>query len=116
MAGSDAVSRPPPTSRYDQVSGPIPAALIAGQYKITALAGSITGGTATPLINGVEISALSTNTGNVFLGGSTVTTTADGTGNGWILEPGNSKFIAIADLSKVYAIGTANDVISWGGN
>jgi len=68
------------------------------------------------LINGVIITAKSTNTANVLLGGSGVTTTADGSGNGYILEPGASVSYAGNNTNTLYAIGTSADVISFLGS
>lgn len=86
---------------------------IVGQKKITASAVQLPSNT---LTNGVIFTALSTNTGNIFIGGSGVTTTADGTGNGYILEPGSSVSAAINNTNVFYVIGTLNDVLSFIGN
>lgn len=99
------------------VSGTVASALqsgtpLVGQYKITASAVQLS---SVVFINGVIITAKVGNAGNVLLGGSSVTTTADGTGNGYILSAGSSVSFAIANLNQLYAIGTANDVISWAG-
>lgn len=62
------------------VSTPMPASIIATQYKVTATATSVGSGV---LSNGVIIKARSTNVGTVFIGSSSsLTTTSDGTGNG----------------------------------
>lgn len=90
------------------------ASLVTGQYKVTASATVISSSVA--LANGVVIKAKSTNAGTVFLGGSGVTTTYDGTGNGYALGPGEAASFPVNNLNLIYAIGTANDVISWEGN
>lgn len=89
------------------------AAFVIGQDKISASAVQLP---TAALVNGVIFTAKSTNTGNIFIGGSGVTTTADGTGNGYILEPGNSVSAAVTNLNLFYVIGTANDVLSWIGS
>jgi|SRR6185312_12375547 len=95
--------------------GGVSGSLVTGQYKVTASAAQIkpSGGA---LVNGVVITAKIGNTGTVFLGGSGVTTTYDGTGNGFALAPGSSASFPVNNLNLIYAIGTANDVISWEGN
>jgi hypothetical protein len=96
------------------VSGGTAGSLIVGQYKLTTSATTIAG--PTPLKNGIVVTAKATNAGTVFLGGATVTTTNDGTGNGYALIAGASIALPISNLSLIYAIGTANDVITYGGN
>lgn len=87
--------------------------VIVGQKKITASAVQLGSNV---LTNGVIFTALSTNAGNIFIGGSGVTTTVDGTGNGYILEPGASVSAAISNTNLYYVIGTANDVLSFVGS
>lgn len=87
--------------------------VLVNQYKLTTGAVQLA---STVLVNGVIFTALSTNTGNIFLGSSGVTTTADGTGNGYILEPGASCSAAVTNTNLFYAIGTAGDVLSWIGS
>lgn len=84
-----------------------------GQAKMTGGAVQLTAGA---LLNGVIITAKSTNAAPVELGLSGVTTTNDGTGNGYILEAGTSISFAVTDVSTIYAIGTSGDVISWAGS
>ncbi len=67
-------------------------------------------------VNGVLISALSTNTANIIIGEDGVTTTEDGTGNGYILEPGNTASFAVMNLKRLFINGTANDIISFVGS
>lgn len=62
-------------------------------------------------LNGLVIKAKSSNTGKVFLGGSAVTTTDDGTGTGFALAAGESVSIAVGQAQSIYIIGTASDVI-----
>ena len=63
------------------------------------------------LKNGVAIRAKSTNVGKVFVGGSGVTATDDGTGNGFALQPGDAISIPASTTANTYIIGTANDVV-----
>ena len=98
------------------IATPTPAAVKAGQYKLTATAASITGGTAVALLNGATLKAPSTNVGTVIIGATGVTETVDGTGNGFLLESGDSVYLAVANLASVFAIGTADDVVTWLGN
>lgn len=95
------------------VQTPTPAAVTAGQYKITASAVSI-GSQA--LVNGVVLKAKNTNVGAIWVGPTGVTTTDDGTGNGFRLNPGDTLSLAVANVSAIFAIGTANDVLYWTGN
>lgn len=96
------------------VSPPIPASIFTGQYKITASAVAISSSQA--LVNGLVIKARLTNTGSVWIGGSGVTTTDDGTGNGYKLTPGEACSFACNNANLIYAIGTANDVLYFEGN
>lgn len=89
------------------------ASVIVGQKKITTSAVQLGANT---LTNGVIFSALSTNVGNIFIGGSGVNATVDGTGTGYILEPGASISFAATNTNLYYVIGTANDVLSFAGS
>ncbi len=87
---------------------------VTTQYKVTASAVQMA---SNALTNGVIITAKSTNAANVFIGTSSgVTTTADGTGNGTILEPGASLSWAVDNTNRFWVIGTANDVLSFSGS
>ena len=112
----DANGRANSSAAPQYIATPTPAAVKAGQYKLTAAAASITGGTAVALVNGVTFKAPGSNAGSVFIGATGVTTTADGTGNGFILEAGDSVYLAVANLASVFAIGAADDVLTWVGN
>lgn len=94
------------------VSTPL-AAPVVGQYKVTATATAIGSGA---LVNGVVVKAKSTNAGTVWVGGSGVTTTDDGTGNGFALAAGDAVSFSVSNLSAIYAKGTANDVLYFAGN
>jgi hypothetical protein len=94
---------------------PLPTAPITGQLKI------VTTGTAvalpdTVLKNGIVIKAKATNVGALFVGASTVTTTDDGTGNGYKLEAGEGVSFAVANAKTIFITGTAGDSIYFSGN
>lgn len=91
-----------------------PATIVCAQYKVTASAVAI--GATTGLINGVIIKAKSTNAGAVWIGSAGVTTTDDGTGNGYKLLAGEAASFGVAALTAIFAIGTANDVLYIEGN
>jgi hypothetical protein len=59
----------------------------------------------------VLIRAKSTNAGPVFVGAAGVTTTNDGTGNGFALAAGESVSIAVNTTAGVFIIGTLNDIV-----
>lgn len=63
------------------------------------------------LSNGVTIKAKSTNAGSVFVGGSGVTATNDGSGNGFALLPGEAISLPVSTTAGVFIIGTANDIV-----
>ena len=97
-----------------------PATGRSGQVKIavTGTAVRVTA-SATPLVNGVIFSALTTNT--ALAGGicgtagtaSNLTNVADGTGNGYILLPGGGGSLGVSDLSALYFNGVAGDIFSY---
>lgn len=73
--------------------------------------------TSQALTNGLVIKAKSTNSGIVFVGGATVNTTYDGTGNGYPLEAGEAVSFGVTNANALYVIGTVvGDVISVAGN
>jgi hypothetical protein len=94
-------------------TGSNPATIYADQQVVTASAVALT---AQALVNGLVITAKSTNAGNVFVGGATVTTTDDGSGNGYRLLPGQSINYGVTNASAIYIIGTLNDVVYVAGN
>lgn len=96
------------------LSGVVTTTPVTFQYKVTASAVQLASNT---LTNGCIITAKSTNSGNVFIGVSAaVTTTADGTGTGTILEAGGSLSWAADNTNRFWVIGTAADVISISGS
>lgn len=80
----------------------------ADQQVVTASAVALT---TQALSNGVLIRAKSTNAGPVFVGGAGVTTTNDGTGNGFALGPGESVSVPVSTTAGIFVIGTANDIV-----
>lgn len=69
----------------------------------------------TPLPGGVVFvkSLSSNNAARATVGGSGVTNTVNGTGNGHILEPGDMVVVIAPTLSAVYVNGTAGDIFSF---
>ena len=53
---------------------------------------------------------------NGVVGGTTVTNTQDGTGNGYIIQPGEAAPAATNQASSVCVNGTAGDVYTYIGN
>ncbi len=94
---------------------PTPSSPFTGQLKI-ATSGLAVALPAQALVNGIVVKAKSTNAGNGFVGGPAVTTTDDGTGNGYRLTPGEAWSGAIANASAIYVNGTAGDVYYYTGN
>lgn len=90
-----------------------PSTIYADQQVVTASAAALT---AQALVNGIAITAKSTNTGKVFVGGAAVTTTDDGTGNGYPLSAGQSVTLSVSNASAIYIVGTLNDIIYLVGN
>ena len=90
-----------------------PAAIYTDQQAVTASAVALT---SQALTNGLVIKAKDTNAGNVFVGGATVNTTDDGSGNGYRLKPGESIAFGVTNANAIYIIGTASDVVYVAGN
>lgn len=85
-----------------------PATIYSDQQAVTASAVALT---TQAFVNGFVLKAKSTNTGNVFVGGSDVNTTDDGSGNGYRLLPGESISYGVSTTAGVFIIGTASDVV-----
>jgi hypothetical protein len=94
---------------------PTPAAPFTGQIKI-ATTGTAVALPSQALVNGVVVKAKNTNAANGFVGGSGVTTTDDGTGNGYRVMPGEAASFAVLNASAIYVNGTAGDIYYYGGN
>jgi len=96
--------------------GALPSSVIAGQTKVST-AGTAVQLPSNALVNGLVICALTTNTGTGTIGGSGVTNTIDGTGNGDVLVAGQCKSFAVNNSNVLYVNGTANNTaFSFSGN
>lgn len=97
------------------VETPLPVDPFVGQLKIATSSTAV----ALPnkiLKNGIVLKASSSNTSNLFVGASGVTTTDDGTGNGYKLEPGEAISFAILNSNTIYVNGTAGNILYYSGN
>ena len=90
----------------------ITSAPFIGQSKVAAT-GTAVQLAANSLTNGVIVTAKSTNTAAMTVGGASVTNTVDGTGNGYVLEAGASISCAVDNTNRIYFNGTAGDIISF---
>ena len=88
---------------------------LCGQAKIAVTGTRVQLGS-NVLTNGVIVSAKSGNAAVVTIGGSAVTNTVDGTGNGYILAAGASVSFAVSNTNALYLNGTAGDIISFAGS
>jgi len=95
------------------VATPAPSVVIAGQRTVAAVAAAL--GSAA-LVNGVAVKARSSNLGPVWVGGAGVTTADDGTGAGYKLLPGEAASFAVSNISAIYIVGAAGDVVYYEGN
>ena len=86
--------------------------MIQGQVAITA--GTPVQLSTTGNITGIAVKALSTNTSGVTLGNSQVSGNIDGTGNGYVLLPGDQIILTQRDVSRVWVNGrTSGDVLTF---
>lgn len=92
--------------------------LLTGQAKIAVANTAVQLNSAIGLQNGVTIKADKNNTGTVSVGGaSTVNDTGGGTGNGFMLYPGDTVSIAVTALSFMYVSGAnVGDFVTWAAN
>jgi hypothetical protein len=88
---------------------------LVGQAKI-AVTGTAVQLASNVLKNGVIITAKSTNTNPIEVGISSVNNMNDGTGNGYILEPGSSVSFAVTNTNTLSINGTSGDIISFAGS
>lgn len=93
----------------------IPTTIATGQAKVAVTNTAVQLATNT-LTRGVAIKANPTNTAAITIGASSVTATADGTGNGFILKPGDAATFTVSNSNVLWINGTANDYISFEGN
>ena len=87
-----------------------------GQYTLTATAATLTsalGLSAKLFVKNIDVTAKSTNAGNIYLGGSNVTNVPANaraevtTTKSWSVGPYDGNFVSTDD---VYIVGTASDV------
>ena len=92
------------------------ATVVAGQTKLAA-SGTAQQLGSNALVNGVVITAPTSNTGTITLGSSTVNNWVGGTGNGYPLSPGQSFAFSVSNTNAIWFNGTVTgDSISFGGN
>lgn len=94
----------------------LPPTPVTGQVKI-ASTGTAVRIPYNNLLNGVIVKALATN--NVAcgtVGYSGVTNTVDGTGNGYIICPGEASSFAVPNSNSLYVNGTTGDIFTFEGN
>lgn len=97
-------------------NSPIPASVVVGQTKIAVTGTAVQLGSNT-LVNGIVIKGKSTNNATCgTVGGASVTNTVDGTGNGYIVCPGEASSFATNNSNVVYVNGTAGDIFTFEGN
>ena len=92
--------------------------IVSGQaiLSVTGTAQQFQSASAT-LTNGLLFCASpKNNSAGITVGGSGVTNTVSGSGNGQILLPGQCSSLAISNANLLYFNGTANDFISYLGN
>lgn len=94
---------PPATATYVQ--------LVLAANTRAQLPAQITG-----MVNGVVCTAVSANAADVLVGGATVTTIEDGTGNGFPMAAGGSWSEAINTTANTWFISTAASVVACHGN
>jgi hypothetical protein len=92
-----------------------PATVVCGQVKITTT-GTAVQLPANPLVNGVVVKLDPSASGACTIGTAGVTATMDGTGNGYILAPGEAASFAVSDTSAVWVNGSAGSIFSFEGN
>lgn len=95
--------------------GGVQTSLATGQKKV-AVTGTAVQIATGALLNGVVITANVNNANPISIGGVGVNNTQDGTGNGYILQPGASVSYAVSNLSYLYINGTSGDFVSYSGN
>jgi hypothetical protein len=85
-----------------------------GQVKIAVTGTAVQLPTHKELLRGVTITANKNNAGKATIGfSSEVANTVDGSGDGYVLDPGESVEIEISDSNFIYINGSADDWISF---
>lgn len=98
-----------------KVIQPQPAAFAAVQLALAANARAQLATQLTGMTNGVVCKQIGGSV-DVLVGGSTVSTAEDGTGNGYPIEPGGAWSSGITSTAGVYFVASAAAVISCAGN
>jgi len=98
-----------------RVTTAIIGSVLVGQSKVSVTGTAVQLGS-NVLTNGFIITAKSTNTAPISVGGSGVNNTVTGSGNGYILEAGASVSFAATNTNLYYINGTANDIVSFAGS
>jgi hypothetical protein len=75
----------------------VPTATYNGQKTVTSHGTAEALGSSQAILSGVRVKALSTNTGNVYVGNSSVDSS-----NGFVLAAGESDFWAVANIATLY--------------
>jgi hypothetical protein len=94
----------------------------AGQAVIASTGVAVNLGNHGGLINGILLKACNgpspehTNVNAIYYGGSSVTTTGNGVGNGDSIGPGERTSIAVNNSNAVWINGTAGDCVTYSGN
>lgn len=89
-----------------------PSGLNHNQKTVTTAGTAESLASSTPLIIGVTVKALSSNTGNVYVGSSSVDSS-----DGYILGPGEQQFVPINNLATVFIdVDTNGEGVSFLGN
>ena len=99
-----------------QPGKPATSSLVSGQVVI-AVTGTAVQLPANAVTNGIVVRSKSTNnTTQGTIGASGVTNVVNGTGNGFIMAPGDAISLAVTNSNLVYVNGTAGDIFSFIGN
>ena len=116
----------PVTGTFWQTTQPVSGTVTAVPPSLPAVAGfgqavMATTGTAVQLasnslVNGVVVTANGSNVAPIVLGSASVTNVTDGTGNGYVLAPGASIGLAVANTNSIWMNGTASDSVSFVGS
>lgn len=114
--GALSLSVVPNTDTAFPVTSSNPAGLVVGQTKIV-VTGTAVRLPSNALINGLIVkSKITNNVARQTVGTSAVTNIVDGTGNGYILEPGEAASFAVTNSNAIWVNGTAGDIFSFEGN
>lgn len=108
----------PNTNAYREVNNVFPVSTFTGQIKIVTT-GVAVQFPSNQIVNGISGSTLTTNTNPSTIGGSSVTSTFDGTGNGQIIQQGAGfayGWPQITNSNQLWGNGTAGDIITFQGS